>query len=177
MGSNPTPSALTDPSQNEAKTRYLYDAVWNERRLELIEEWVTPDFVGHYSAYPELVRGVAGFRAMAGELIAGIPDLQMEIEETIASRERVVSRVTMKGTHNGPLVGFAPTGRSIEVGFIAIEHYGDDGRVVEEWAMTNDLEMSRQIGALPAPGSVGEKVAQRLFTLSARRSRRKARRA
>src|SRR4051812_49859775 len=84
-----------------------------------------------------------------------------------------ISRVRMTGTHGGPMVGFAPTGRAVDLEYIAIERYGNDGRCEEEWVNTPDLALSRQIGALPAPGSLAEKIGQRLFALSAARSRRK----
>lgn len=159
-------------AENEAKTRRLYEAVWNERRLELIADWVAPGFVGHYSMYPEAVRGVDGFRAMVDEALAAMPDLRMEVIDTIAADDKVVSRVRMTGTHRGPLQGFAPSGRRIDVQYLAIERYGDDGRCVEEWVRGDELAVSRQIGALPAPGSLAERIGRRLYALRARRMRR-----
>ena len=158
---------------NEAKTRRLYDAVWNDRRLELIDEWVTPDFVGHYSMYPEPVRGIEGFRAMVEEALTALPDLRMEVVETIADDDKVVSRVRMTGAHSGPIQGFAPTGRRVDVQYIAIEHYAD-GRCFEEWVRGDDLGLSRQIGALPPPGSLAERIALRLHALRAAVMRRRA---
>lgn len=163
-----------DAAANEAKTRRLYEAVWNERRLELIDDWVTGDFVGHWSMYPEPVRGPAGFRAAAEELLAAIPDARFSVEDAIAAGDKVVTRVRVSGTHAGPMQGFAPTGRRVEMEYIAIERYGDDGRCVEEWVRSDDLSVSRQIGALPPPGSAAEKVAQRLFALRAAAMRRRA---
>ena len=160
---------------NEAKTRRLYDAVWNERRLDLVDEWVTPDFVGHYSMYPEPIRGIEGFRAMVEEALAAMPDLRMDVVETIAAADKVVSRVRMTGTHTGPIQGFAPTGQRIDVQYIAIEHYAA-GKCVEEWVRGDDLGLSRQIGALPPPGSLAERIALRLHALRAVRMRGKARR-
>jgi steroid delta-isomerase-like uncharacterized protein len=158
---------------NEEKTRAYYDAVWNARKLDLIDDWVTEDFVGHYSASPEPVRGRAGFRAFVEEALAALPDLRMTIEDTIAQGDKVVSRVRMTGTHTGPMRGFAATGRPIDAGYIAIEHYSD-GRCVEEWACSDDIGLARQIGALPPPGSLGEKLGQKLFALRAARTRKKA---
>jgi steroid delta-isomerase-like uncharacterized protein len=157
---------------NEQKTRAYYDAVWNERKLELIDDWVTDDFVGHYSASPEPVRGRAGFRAFVEEALDALPDLRMTIEDTIVQGEKVVSRVRMTGTHTGPMRGFAPTGRKIDVWYIAIEHYRD-GRCAEEWACSDDIGLARQIGALPPPGSPAEKLGQKLFALRAARMRKK----
>jgi predicted ester cyclase len=157
---------------NEAKTRRLYDAVWNQRQLGLIDEWVTPDFVGHWSMAPAPVHGPAGFRAMAEELLAALPDAHFEIEDLIAADDKVVSRVRVTGTHQGRMQGFAPTGRPVAMEYIAIERYAD-GKCAEEWVYANELDVSRQIGALPPAGSAAEKVAQRLFALKAKRLRRR----
>ena len=159
---------------NEEKTRHLYEEVWNKRKLELIPEWVTDDFVGHWTASPEPVRGPQGFREFVEMALAAAPDLQMTIEDTISADDKVVSRVTMSGTHTGPMQGFAPTGRRFSTSYIAIEKYGPDGRCVEEWVYSVDVGLSRQIGALPPAGSRGEKIALKLVALRAARMRRKA---
>lgn len=156
---------------NEKKTRRLYEAVWNERRLDLIEEWVWPDFVGHYSAYPEPVRGVDGFKGMVEDLLRAFPDARLTVQDTVAAADKVASRVLITGTHTGPVVGFAPTGRKIAIEYLAIERYRD-GRCAEEWARTDDLGLSRQIGALPQAGSMPEMVAKKLFALRAAAMRR-----
>ena len=157
---------------NEAKTREYYEAVWNERRLELVDSWVTPDFVGHYSSYPEPVRGVEGFRGMVNDLLTAIPDARFAVQETIAARDKVVSRVRITGTQTGPMLGFAPTGQRVEIEYVGIERYVD-GVCAEEWVFVEDLKVSRQIGALPEAGSIGERVAQLLHRLAAARLRRK----
>ena len=138
----------------------------------MIPDWVAPHFVGHYSGLPEPVRGVDGFRAMAEQLLGAFPDLRMTIEDQIADGDRVVSRVTLRGTHLGDMGGFAPTGARVDAELIAIEHYVDE-LCVEEWAQTDDVAIAQQIGALPAPGSRGERMAQALFRVKARGLRRR----
>jgi predicted ester cyclase len=164
---------LATVAANEATTRRLYQAVWNERRIALVEEWVTPDFVGYYSAYPAPVQGLEGFRGFVTDLLTAFPDVTMTLQETMAVADKVVSRVRMTGTHNGAMLGFAPTGRKVDVEYIAIERYLD-GLCVEEWVQSDDLRLSRQIGALPEPGSAGERAAKALHRVAAARMRRKA---
>lgn len=162
---------MTTAQANEEKTRRLYEAVWNERRLDLIEDWVWPDFVGHYSAYPEPIRGIDGFRSMVEELLGAFPDARLTVQDTIAADDKVASRVLLAGTHTGTMVGFAPTGRRVAMEYIAIERYRD-GRCAEEWAQTDDLGLARQVGALPLAGSASERLAAKLFALRAARMRR-----
>lgn len=158
---------------NAAKTTRYYDELWSKRNYDVIEDWIAPDFVGHYTSQPEPVRGVEGFRRFADDLFTAFPDLKLAILDQVVDEAKVVSRVELSGTHNGPLLGFAPTGQRVCVNYVAIEHYRD-GLCIEEWVFSDDLGLSRQIMALPQPGSRAERVGWALHGLSARRMRRRA---
>jgi steroid delta-isomerase-like uncharacterized protein len=158
---------------NAAKTARYYDELWNRRNLDVIEDWIAPDFVGHYTSQPEPVRGRDGFRRFVDETVTAFPDARMTILDTIVDGDTVVSRVELRGTHAGRLLGFAPTGQEVAVTFVGIERYRD-GLCVEEWVYSDDLALSRQIKALPEAGSRAERVGWALHGLSARRLRRKA---
>ncbi len=45
--------------------------------------------------------------------LAGIPDLQVAVEATVASNDMVAASFVYTGTHTGTLFGVAPTGRSL----------------------------------------------------------------
>jgi predicted ester cyclase len=160
-------------ADNAAKTRRYYEELWNNRNFDVIPDWIAPGFVGHYTSRPEPVRGVAGFRAFVDELLTAFPDARLTILDQVVEGEKVVSRVELRGTHQGELLGFAPTGQAVTVTYVGIERY-EDGLCVEEWVYSDDLALSRQIKALPEPGSRGERIGWALHRLSARRLRRKA---
>ena len=96
--------------ENEAKTRRYFEELWNQRNFDVIEDWIAPSYLGHYSSYPQDLRGVQGFTDMARDLLGALPDLQMTVEDVIAQDDRVVTRFSARGTHKGELQGFAPTG-------------------------------------------------------------------
>ena len=160
------------PADNVAKTRRYYQELWNERNFDVIPDWIASGFVGHYSSLPEPVRGVEGFRGFAEDLFGAFPDLRMSVIDTIAQADQVASRIEMTGTHRGELMGYAPTGARVAVTFLAIERYAD-GLCVEEWVNSDDLALSRQIKALPQPGSPAERLGMALHRLSARRMRKR----
>lgn len=159
--------------ENLDKTRRLYQAVWNERKLELVDEWVTTDFIGHHTAYPEPLIGIEAFRGFVSDLIAGFPDLTMTVQDSIASGDLVASRIVMSGTHRGELLGYAPTSLPVNVEFIGIERY-QDGLCSEEWVNSDDIGLARQIKALPRQGSLAERMGMRLHALSAWRMRKQS---
>jgi predicted ester cyclase len=104
-------------------------------------------------------------------MFTAFPDLRMTVEDTIAEGDRVASRITMRGTHRGPLAGSAPTGIVVTTGFLGIERYVD-GRCAEEWVYSDDLGVARQVKALPEAGSRGERFGIGLHRLSTRRLRK-----
>lgn len=158
-----------------AKTRRYYEALWNERDFSVISDWIAPGFVGHYSSLPEPVRGPDGFRRFADEILAAMPDLRMKVLDTVAENDKVASRVEMRATHTGAYAGFAATNLPIVSTYIAIERYGPDGLVLEEWANLDDLGMARQIKALPEAGTREERVGQAMHRLRTRRLRKQPR--
>jgi predicted ester cyclase len=67
----------------------------------------------------------------------------------------VATRGTMTGTHEGELMGVAPTG---EVVAAQQSHWFRvvDGTMAEHWAVRDDLDMLQQLGVIPEPAQPGE---------------------
>ncbi|HKP90471.1 MAG TPA: ester cyclase [Thermoleophilaceae bacterium] len=172
MGRTPRGAIIEHATvDNAAKTRRDYQELWNDRNFNVIDDWIAPDFVGHYTSQPEPVRGVDGFRRFVDETLAAFPDLKATILDQVVEGDKVVSRVELRGTHAGPLLGFAPTNQVVSVTYVGIEQYRD-GLCVEEWVYSDDLCLSRQIKAIPEPGSRAERIGWALQRLSTRRMRK-----
>ena len=78
------------------------------------------------------------------------PDLRMVPEDVIASGDKAVARVRVTGTHQGPFMGMAATGKRVDVWLIDIIRFGDDGLAREHWGVVDQLTMLQQLGAIPA---------------------------
>lgn len=75
------------------------------------------------------------------------------MHETIAAGDRVVARMTLRGTHTGLFEGLAASGRTIGVGQISIFRIAGD-RITEIREEADLLLLMQQIGAIPAgPGA------------------------
>ncbi len=59
-------------------------------------------------------------------------------------------RVTLSGTHLGPFIGIAPTGRSVRQAQVHFVRFRD-GKGVEHRAVRDDLGLMQQLGVIPAP--------------------------
>jgi len=78
------------------------------------------------------------------------PDFHLTIEDQIAEGNKVITRVTFRGTHQGDYRGIAPTGKQIKYSGIAIDRIVD-GKVVEMWHVADTCGMLQQIGVTAAP--------------------------
>ncbi len=87
----------------------------------------------------------AQLASMRQMLISAFPDFRIVIEDQVATGDRVVTRVTFRGTHLGEYRGIAPTGRHVVYQGIAMDRIAG-GKVVEGWHEADDLGLLRQLG-------------------------------
>ena len=107
---------------------------------------LTPDFVLHS---PDEVRGADGLSSMVERYRSALPDLELTIDHQFAAGDYVASRFTIRGTHDGDLMGVPASGRAVEFTGITISRCRD-GLIAEEWELTDTVGLLGQVGALPA---------------------------
>ena len=61
-----------------------------------------------------------GFKSFAALLYSALPDLRHTVEDQIAEGDKVVSRVTVRGTQKGPLLFLPPTNKAVSFADIII---------------------------------------------------------
>lgn len=129
--------------------RMFWEDVWTEGRVEVLSEIFHPEM--KENAEPQDVadwqRGVAKWRE-------AWPDFSATIEELFTvGDDRVVSRVTYRGTHSRTFWGLEPTGNKTEV--IGIDLFRvDSGRIIELWHATDHLILVQQMGGTVRPKQV-----------------------
>ena len=99
---------------------HFVEEVLNKKNLNAIDHIVAEDFLEHIP-FPGQGPGREGLRDIIVVFITAFPDLHWNIEEQIAEGEKVVTRFTMTGTHQGDFMGIPATGRSINVWGIVID--------------------------------------------------------
>ena len=105
---------MSEATDNKARFRRTYEELLNQGILEVADELIAPDFINH-EAPPGMDRGPESMRGLANMLRTAFPDLHFEIEGLVAKGDTVAGRLTMSGTHKGPLMGTPPTGRWIDL--------------------------------------------------------------
>jgi steroid delta-isomerase-like uncharacterized protein len=125
--------------------RGFIEAVWNEGRLDRIEEFVDPGFLDHESTFPFSVRGREGVQRVLVFFRTAFPDVHWNVEDVVAEGPKVVVRFTARGTHRGSIVGFPGTGRRITVTGLVIFRI-ESGRIAESWTHWDTLGLLQQLG-------------------------------
>jgi steroid delta-isomerase-like uncharacterized protein len=157
-----------------------WEGAWNSHQPERVLELMTEDVVYDDSAWPDTMRGHGDVREFLEAAWRGMPDLEFRmVEGPFVHPERPVATFYWKGTgtFTGPLdpPGLAPTGARIEVDGFDLQEYRD-GRVCRLHIVSDMLDMSRQLGLMPQPGSRAEKLWAGTQRLGMRAKRRLERR-
>jgi steroid delta-isomerase-like uncharacterized protein len=136
--------------ENKALLRRFYAEVLTKGNLAVIDELVANDVVSHILP-PGLPPGPEGLKMFIGMFRAAFPDLNATVEDQIAEGDKVVSRVTVRGTHTGAFQGIPPTGKQATVQTIDIIRLAG-GKQVEAWGGPDQLSLLQQLGVVPMPG-------------------------
>ncbi|HET9921983.1 MAG TPA: ester cyclase [Ktedonobacteraceae bacterium] len=134
--------------ENKALIRRFYEEVFNEKKLEALDEFYAPDHVDH-TLPPGLPTSPDGTRQAIAMTLTALPDLHVTIEDMIAEGDRVVTRFTTHGTQQGAFGSIPPTGKRVAISTIEITRVAD-GKIVEDWGLDDRLGMLQQLGLLPA---------------------------
>src|SRR5437868_9331598 len=133
--------------QNKAIARSYMDEIMNKGNMAALDRYLSDDVV---------FNNARGFRqrfpAIRQSILSAFPDHALTIQDQVAEADKVVTRVTFRGTHQGPFNGIAATGKQVEWSGIAMDRIAD-GKVVEMWHVQNTTVLLQQIAAPPAADS------------------------
>jgi steroid delta-isomerase-like uncharacterized protein len=115
-------------------------------------ELLADDFVEHEET-PGLAPTREGVMEFFRMYRAAFPDVRMHVEDVLPSGDKVVARMRATGTHEGEFMGMPATGKSIDVPFVDIIRFGDDGLAREHWGVFDAMRMMQQLGLVPEGGA------------------------
>ena len=141
---------------NKAAARRLYEEAFGQGKTEVVDEVLRPDFVCHDpNSETGEIRGADTIKGEIEYFRQAVPDLFWRVEDQVAEGDKVTTRYTLGGTHQGEFFGVPGSGKRVEVSGINIDRF-EGGKMVEEWASYDLLGGLRQIGAIPEPGQEEE---------------------
>lgn len=101
------------------------------KTMELINKYVSDEtFAGHIMAYE-----------------ASFPCYELIAEDMICEGEKIAVRARVKAEHKGELMGYPPTGKTIDISFSVIYQLEDD-KIAKGWLFIDQLELMKQLGII-----------------------------
>ncbi len=139
----------TEEERNKERLKTYVNEVWVEGNLDVIEEYVEPEYVEHnLSGHNPDIESIEAHRQNVRQFREAFPDLELDFERIVASGNKTAQLFTCRGTHEGELMGTPPTGKSVEFPAVGITVW-EDGRMVEDWSQVGMLTMMQQLGFAP----------------------------
>jgi hypothetical protein len=137
----------TQTTRNRATLRRFCDAVNSgeaELIAETIDELVAPDALIR-TPMPIQATGAHALKEVFARLHRAYPDLHITVEDVIEEDDKIVSRNTVTGTHQGEYMGLEPTGKSVTYSEIFIFRLAG-GRIAETWGVVDVFSQLKQLG-------------------------------
>lgn len=136
-------------ADNEAVVIREIEEVWNSGgNLDVLDELVADDFVYHSPMMDMDSR--EEYREMAEEVRTIFSDIEMDVEDIIATDEKVAVRYTARGTHTGEMMDIEPTNERIEMTGVYFDRI-EDGKIRERYDVADELGMFAQLGVVELP--------------------------
>jgi steroid delta-isomerase-like uncharacterized protein len=131
-----------------------YEECVNQRRLDVVDEIMDEEYVGHSPphAEPEPILGRAGAKRFLKRIFGGFPDARVQVEDLLDAEEKLAARVRMEGTHLGEYRGIPPTQRQFEITQTVVFAVADE-KIRESWQEIDALGLMIQLGVVPPPGT------------------------
>lgn len=136
------------PQENAALVRRFLTDVVVGGDTDAIDAFLTDDPVDHNLVFGD--RRGRGAMTTLGWRVLAAADVGVDIDDVVATDERVAVRATVSGTHTESLMDLAPTGTSFEIDYVWFCRI-DDGRIAEIWSLPDGLGLMQQLGALAEP--------------------------
>lgn len=123
--------------------------IWNTGDLSTIPEVYAESFVAHMPKGWERneFRGHSGVEDAILRIRNAFPNWREDVQDLLIDGSRAVTRYVSTGTNTGPFIGLPATGRQVEIEEISIYRF-ESGLVVEQWCLTDDLALAKQLGLI-----------------------------
>jgi steroid delta-isomerase-like uncharacterized protein len=139
---------MSSDQENKSTHRRFVDEVQSQGRLELVDDFISPDFVDR-TPFPGADTSREGARQIFAMLRAAFPDHDAIVLDMIAEGDRVMTYKTFNGTHQGEFMGIPATGRPVSITVMDIVRY-ENGKIAEHWNVVDVAGLLQQLGAFPA---------------------------
>ena len=128
---------------NKALASRLPLEAYNQCNVTVFDEVVVENIADHFPP-PGFPAGREGYKMFVPALRAAFPDLQATLDLEIADGEKVVHRLTLRGTHKGDFMGIPATGKQVAWTETHILRF-ENAKVVEHWGNADQSGLLMQL--------------------------------
>jgi len=139
---------MSPEENNKVLGRRIVDAL-NAGDLKAIDEVFAAGYVDR-NPLPGTTPDREGLKQGLTQFRTAFPDARYTIEDEIVAGDRLVHRVTAKGTQKGEFQGVPATGKLATWSEFHIARIAD-GKVVESWSLGDQLSMMPQLRMASTP--------------------------
>jgi steroid delta-isomerase-like uncharacterized protein len=133
--------------QNKATVREFLHRVLSAGDIEATGDYFHTDMVEEVPL-PGQGPGLAGLKETLAMLRVAFPDMRWDVEEQMAEDNRVLTRFTWHGTHQGVFLGIAATQRLVTVAGMVIDRF-EGAKIKSTRILMDTLGLMQQLGAVP----------------------------
>ena len=128
--------------------RHLFHELWNLRRFDRIGRWYADDVTVHAGGN-RTAEGIRSLQSLILHILAALPDGVLRVENVCHAEESdgviVAVRWLLEGTTRaGGVLGECPEGRPVFMMGISHLRLGEEGRIVEEWMIFDEVGVLAQ---------------------------------
>ncbi len=134
---------------NKATVKKFFEEVVNKHNADAADQFIAKDAMNH-QAMPGSKPGVEGIKEEFRQFFKSFPDLSVTVDDLMADGDKIIARVTYKGTNKGMMGAVAATNKTAQWGLIDIILF-KDGKMQERWGYGDNIGMMIQLGLMPAP--------------------------
>ena len=131
----------------KSTVRRFFVEAWNSKDLTLVDELISPTYVGHDVTLSNAERGPQRIKRIMTSFRTAFPDLRVTVEDVVVQGDKEVVRWIARGTHQGTFMNIAPTGKPIAISGTDIGRVAN-GQIQEMWSNWDGLGLMRQLGAI-----------------------------
>jgi predicted ester cyclase len=128
---------------NKAMVRRLYEEVWNQRRLDVVDELISPSHALNEPLVSDSQIGPELYKRRVAELTESFPDLRFTIENMLTETSKVVVSWIISGT-------LPAAGSKIFLAGFTIHHI-TNGKIFDSRPRCDALRLLRQLAANSPP--------------------------
>lgn len=135
----------TEELRNREIIRNLYENILNNRKYDLLENIISPDYTGIGNVEE---KGVKSFLFTVQAVINAFPDIKWNILDMMSDNDKVILRWTWTAANTQPFRGIPASNKIITDNAIVIYQL-KDGKIINAWIQGDRLGVLMQMGLIP----------------------------